>query len=226
MNRLQNCRVLLLRFVSEEACFSSICLVKEVSFSCSPFRYGLMKSCWRWSEDSRPSLRKLHSCLETAAQSANDKAVLQVPELVVPELYAAVAGISVESISYCYSILWRSWDNTHSGEIVYPWNQFLQEQRLSSGSLREKWDMDLESSPTHFPRSLKWCWMRLPSPCTLETEKCSFISVVPVLKTQDRWVGRCPCKGGFTDLQSLLQHGIDKLVLPTTGLFPSKRTFI
>lgn len=72
--------------------------------SCTHTMYGLMKSCWHWSEDSRPSLRKLQSCLETAAQSANDKAVLQVPELVVPELYAAVAGVSVESVSYCYSI--------------------------------------------------------------------------------------------------------------------------
>lgn len=78
--------------------------VMERPSSCTHTMYGLMKSCWRWSEDSRPSLRKLHSCLETAAQSANDKAVLQVPELVVPELYAAVAGVSVESVSYCYSI--------------------------------------------------------------------------------------------------------------------------
>lgn len=67
--------------------------------------YNLMKSCWRWSEESRPSLKELHSHLETAARSANDKAVLQVPELVVPELYAAVAGISLESLSYSYSIL-------------------------------------------------------------------------------------------------------------------------
>lgn len=64
-----------------------------------------MKSCWRWSEESRPSLQELHSRLETAAQTADDKAVLQVPELVVPELYAAVAGISMDSLSYSYSIL-------------------------------------------------------------------------------------------------------------------------
>lgn len=47
-----------------------------------------------------------------------------------------------------------------------------------------------------------------------------FISAVPILKTQGRWVGQCPFKGGFTNLQSLLQHGMDKLVPPTTGLFP------
>ncbi|XP_039709091.1 tyrosine-protein kinase STYK1 [Pteropus medius] len=73
--------------------------------SCSHTMYNIMKSCWRWSEDSRPSLRELRSGIETAAQTANDKAVLQVPELVVPELYAAVAGISVESLSYSYNIL-------------------------------------------------------------------------------------------------------------------------
>ncbi|KAM8780091.1 tyrosine-protein kinase STYK1 [Rhynchonycteris naso] len=73
--------------------------------SCTQTMYSLMKACWRWKEDSRPSLRELRSRLETAAQTADDKAVLQVPELVVPELYAAVAGISVDSLSYRYSIL-------------------------------------------------------------------------------------------------------------------------
>lgn len=73
--------------------------------SCTQTMYSLMKSCWRWKEDKRPSLRELCSCLETAARTADDKAVLQVPELVVPELYATVAGISVKSLSYSYSIL-------------------------------------------------------------------------------------------------------------------------
>lgn len=73
--------------------------------SCTQTMYSLMKSCWCWKEDKRPSLRELCSRLETAARTADDKAVLQVPELVVPELYAAVAGISVKSLSYSYSIL-------------------------------------------------------------------------------------------------------------------------
>nr|XP_055192806.1 tyrosine-protein kinase STYK1 isoform X2 [Nyctereutes procyonoides]XP_055192808.1 tyrosine-protein kinase STYK1 isoform X2 [Nyctereutes procyonoides] len=73
--------------------------------SCTHTMYSLMKSCWRWSEENRPSLQELHSRLETAAQTADDKAVLQVPELVVPEWYAAVAGISMDSLSYSYSIL-------------------------------------------------------------------------------------------------------------------------
>ncbi|VTJ88778.1 Hypothetical predicted protein, partial [Marmota monax] len=67
--------------------------------------YNIMKSCWRWSEDTRPSPRELRFRLEGAARTADDKTVLQVPELVVPELYASVAGISIESLSYSYSIL-------------------------------------------------------------------------------------------------------------------------
>ncbi|KAL2776831.1 tyrosine-protein kinase STYK1, partial [Daubentonia madagascariensis] len=73
--------------------------------SCTHTMYSIMKSCWCWNEDSRPSPRELRSRLEAASRTADDKAVLQVPELVVPELYAAVAGIRVESLSYSYSIL-------------------------------------------------------------------------------------------------------------------------
>ncbi|XP_051010568.1 tyrosine-protein kinase STYK1 [Acomys russatus] len=73
--------------------------------SCTHAMYNIMKCCWRWNEDSRPSLGELRLRLEAASRSANDKAVLQVPELVVPELYADVAGISAESLSYTYSVL-------------------------------------------------------------------------------------------------------------------------
>nr|XP_012596930.1 tyrosine-protein kinase STYK1 [Microcebus murinus]XP_012596931.1 tyrosine-protein kinase STYK1 [Microcebus murinus]XP_012596932.1 tyrosine-protein kinase STYK1 [Microcebus murinus]XP_012596933.1 tyrosine-protein kinase STYK1 [Microcebus murinus]XP_012596935.1 tyrosine-protein kinase STYK1 [Microcebus murinus]XP_012596936.1 tyrosine-protein kinase STYK1 [Microcebus murinus] len=73
--------------------------------SCTHTMYSIMKSCWRWSEDNRPLPRELRLRLEAATRTADDKAVLQVPELVVPELYAAVAGIRVESLSYSYSIL-------------------------------------------------------------------------------------------------------------------------
>lgn len=64
-----------------------------------------MKYCWRWSEDSRPLPGELRLRLEAASRTANDKAVLQVPELVVPDLYADVAGISTESLSDSYSVL-------------------------------------------------------------------------------------------------------------------------
>lgn len=64
-----------------------------------------MKCCWHWSENSRPLPGELRLRLEAASRSANDKAVLQVPELVVPELYADVAGISAENFFYNYSVL-------------------------------------------------------------------------------------------------------------------------
>ncbi|XP_034368154.1 tyrosine-protein kinase STYK1 [Arvicanthis niloticus] len=73
--------------------------------SCTHAMYNIMKCCWRWSEDSRPLPVEVRLRLEAASRSANDKAVLQVPELVVPELYADVAGISAESLSYSYSVL-------------------------------------------------------------------------------------------------------------------------
>lgn len=73
--------------------------------SCLLLRYSIMKSCWHWSEDSRPLPRELRLRLDAAIRTADDKAVLQVPELVVPDLYATVAGISVDSLSYNYSVL-------------------------------------------------------------------------------------------------------------------------
>ncbi|XP_068957590.1 tyrosine-protein kinase STYK1 [Petaurus breviceps papuanus] len=73
--------------------------------SCPSTMYSIMKSCWKWNEDNRPSPAQLRLRLEAASHGADDKAVLQVPELVVPELYASVAGIRVESISSNYTIL-------------------------------------------------------------------------------------------------------------------------
>lgn len=73
--------------------------------SCSHAMYSIMKCCWHWSENSRPLPGELRLRLEAASRSANDKAVLQVPELVVPELYADVAGISAENFFYNYSVL-------------------------------------------------------------------------------------------------------------------------
>lgn len=85
--------------VEEELCsfHSGLC--------CSHPRYSIMKCCWHWSEDSRPFPAELCLRLEAASRSANDKAVLQVPELVVPELYADVAGIRAENLTYSYSVL-------------------------------------------------------------------------------------------------------------------------
>ncbi|KAM4819643.1 tyrosine-protein kinase STYK1 [Thomomys bottae] len=73
--------------------------------NCTHAMYNIMKWCWRWNPASRPLPRELLLRLEATARSVDDKTVLQVPELVVPELYAAVAGVSVESLAYTYSVL-------------------------------------------------------------------------------------------------------------------------
>uniref|UniRef100_A0A8C4YA19 Tyrosine-protein kinase STYK1 n=1 Tax=Gopherus evgoodei TaxID=1825980 RepID=A0A8C4YA19_9SAUR len=73
--------------------------------TCQPAMYGIMKSCWRWSATDRPPPAELIKHLQTAAKSSNDQVVLQVPELVVPELYADVAGVGLGSLARDYSVL-------------------------------------------------------------------------------------------------------------------------
>uniref|UniRef100_A0A674IG74 Tyrosine-protein kinase STYK1 n=1 Tax=Terrapene triunguis TaxID=2587831 RepID=A0A674IG74_9SAUR len=73
--------------------------------TCQPAMYGIMKSCWRWSVTDRPPPAELIKRLQTAAKSSNDQVVLQVPELVVPELYADVAGVDLGSLTRDYSVL-------------------------------------------------------------------------------------------------------------------------
>ncbi|XP_023965922.2 tyrosine-protein kinase STYK1 isoform X2 [Chrysemys picta bellii] len=73
--------------------------------TCQPAMYGIMKSCWRWSATNRPSPAELIKRLQTAAKSSNDQVVLQVPELVVPELYADVAGVDLGSLTRDYTVL-------------------------------------------------------------------------------------------------------------------------
>lgn len=64
-----------------------------------------MKSCWQWSAAKRPSPADLLQALQTAGKSSNGRAVLQVPELVVPELYAAAAGVDLHGLMTEYTIL-------------------------------------------------------------------------------------------------------------------------
>lgn len=73
--------------------------------TCQPSLYSIMKSCWPWKESSRPSLPDLHKRLEAGKKNANDRMVLQVPDLVVPELYARVAGIDPMSLAADYTVL-------------------------------------------------------------------------------------------------------------------------
>ncbi|NXE84704.1 STYK1 kinase, partial [Cochlearius cochlearius] len=73
--------------------------------SCQQAMYGIMKSCWQWNATNRPSPADLIQSLQAAMKTSNDHAVLQVPEPVVPELYAKVAGIDVHSLVTEYTVL-------------------------------------------------------------------------------------------------------------------------
>ncbi|NWX30328.1 STYK1 kinase, partial [Notiomystis cincta] len=73
--------------------------------SCQEAMYCIMKSCWQWSAAQRPSPEHLLCSLKTAMKTSNGHTVLQVPEAVVPELYADVAGVDVHSLVREYTIL-------------------------------------------------------------------------------------------------------------------------
>ncbi|KFV40285.1 Tyrosine-protein kinase STYK1, partial [Gavia stellata] len=79
-------------------------IMKQPS-SCQQAMYRIMKSCWQWNATNRPSPADLIRSLQIAIKTSNDRAVLQVPELVVPELYANVAGVDVHSLVREYTIL-------------------------------------------------------------------------------------------------------------------------
>ncbi|NXF54530.1 STYK1 kinase, partial [Oceanites oceanicus] len=79
-------------------------IMKQPS-SCQQAMYSIMKSCWQWNATNRPSPADLIQSLQTAIKTSNDHAVLQVPEIVVPELYANVAGVDVHSLVSEYTIL-------------------------------------------------------------------------------------------------------------------------
>ncbi|XP_030334372.1 tyrosine-protein kinase STYK1 [Strigops habroptila] len=79
-------------------------MMKQPS-SCQQAMYSIMKSCWQWNAANRPSPADLMWSLQTAMKNSNDHAVLQVPELVVPELYANVAGVDVLNLVREYTIL-------------------------------------------------------------------------------------------------------------------------
>ncbi|KFP95819.1 Tyrosine-protein kinase STYK1, partial [Leptosomus discolor] len=79
-------------------------IMKQPS-SCQKAMYGIMKSCWQWNATDRPSPADLIRSLQTAIKTSKDHAVLQVPEPVVPELYARVAGVDVHSLVREYTVL-------------------------------------------------------------------------------------------------------------------------
>ncbi|NXF06776.1 STYK1 kinase, partial [Smithornis capensis] len=79
-------------------------IMKQPS-SCQQAMYGIMKSCWQWNANNRPSPAHLTWSLKTAMKTSNGHTVLQLPEPVVPELYAKVAGVDVHSLVREYTIL-------------------------------------------------------------------------------------------------------------------------
>ncbi|NXG18504.1 STYK1 kinase, partial [Grallaria varia] len=79
-------------------------IMKQPS-SCQQAMYGIMKSCWQWDATRRPSPAQLTWSLKTAMKSSNGHTVLQVPEPVVPQLYADVAGVNVHSLVREYTVL-------------------------------------------------------------------------------------------------------------------------
>lgn len=92
--------------------FHSQCLLTSPSY-----RYNIMKSCWQWNATNRPSPADLIRSLQAAIKTSNNHAVLQVPEFVVPELYANVAGVDVLSLVSEYTILWRTLSHVGEGEV-------------------------------------------------------------------------------------------------------------
>ncbi|XP_027760680.1 tyrosine-protein kinase STYK1 [Empidonax traillii] len=79
-------------------------IMKQPS-SCQQAMYSIMKSCWQWNAAHRPSPAQLICSLKAAMKSSNGHTVLQVPEPVVPEVYADVAGVEVHSVVREYTIL-------------------------------------------------------------------------------------------------------------------------
>ncbi|NWH55839.1 STYK1 kinase, partial [Geococcyx californianus] len=79
-------------------------IMKQPSICQQPM-YSIMKSCWQWDAANRPSPADLLRSLQRAMKTSNDHAVLQVPEVMVPELYASVAGVGVHSLVTEYTIL-------------------------------------------------------------------------------------------------------------------------
>lgn len=72
--------------------------------SCQPAMYSIMKDCWCWTPTDRLSPTQLISRIQRAIKNSNDQAVLQVPELVVPALYAHVAGIDLGDLAIDYTV--------------------------------------------------------------------------------------------------------------------------
>ncbi|XP_071985939.1 tyrosine-protein kinase STYK1 isoform X2 [Engystomops pustulosus] len=73
--------------------------------NCKQHLYNIMKACWTWKAVDRISVQELRKRLEAGKKSSNDRTVLQIPELVRPDLYAGVAGIETGIMENDYTVL-------------------------------------------------------------------------------------------------------------------------
>ncbi|XP_048882549.1 tyrosine-protein kinase STYK1b isoform X1 [Brienomyrus brachyistius] len=69
---------------------------------CPSSLYSIMKACCQWKEQDRPSLAELSRKLQSGEKSANDRAVLRVPEPINIERYLQEAGYAEDN---SYSVL-------------------------------------------------------------------------------------------------------------------------
>ncbi|MEE6487078.1 hypothetical protein FKM82_014790 [Ascaphus truei] len=79
--------------------------IMKIPSSCRATLYNIMKSCWTWKMSDRLPLSDLRKRLELRKRTADDRTVLQVPELVVPELYEGVAGTEAWKMETDYTVL-------------------------------------------------------------------------------------------------------------------------
>ncbi|XP_069836373.1 tyrosine-protein kinase STYK1 isoform X2 [Dendropsophus ebraccatus] len=73
--------------------------------SCKQHLYNIMKACWAWKVGDRISVPELRKRLEAGKKTSNDRTVVQIPELVIPELYERVAGTESLTIETDYTVL-------------------------------------------------------------------------------------------------------------------------
>ncbi|KAM4033565.1 tyrosine-protein kinase STYK1 [Anomaloglossus baeobatrachus] len=73
--------------------------------NCKQHLYNIMKACWTWKAVDRISVPELRKRLEAGKKSSNDRTVVQIPELIVPDLYEGVAGTEAVKMESDYTVL-------------------------------------------------------------------------------------------------------------------------
>ncbi|XP_077114867.1 tyrosine-protein kinase STYK1 isoform X1 [Ranitomeya variabilis] len=73
--------------------------------NCKQHLYNIMKVCWIWKASDRISVPELRRKLQSGKKSSNDRTVVQIPELIVPDLYEGVAGTEVVKLESDYTVL-------------------------------------------------------------------------------------------------------------------------